>query len=664
MNLELRGDEMRRLETASIVSWSNPPIAEGGRYARLGMLNLNEVNMKSPIVLLRRLLIDFKRLDPDVKGLERDIITLEKRYKHEGYGFLSVALPALGLALQQGLSTGRFCCPDGFSKSKWGTLPLLFGGLFSEMFEPKTGLLKAEVCPSKLKSLYQVLFCFKKIQLSQESNDKLHTKAVTGFFANDLLAHEVVFPADKESKLRLLARYLMPKLRSYDFDTLKCKHGPGAVKEGLKGNQKWSSTVDAILTDGFCTEDYGFDNFAMYFEESLSDSSDSKLVLPKPRKAFDYRASSNSARLVSVPKSSTSNRTITVEPLLNQFIQQGMNTALRDSIVTCDVLQRCLTLTEQSVNQRLALFGSLNDEWSTLDLKSASDLLSSRLVETVFGSFPDFYRRMVACRTPSVSNGFSDVTLGKFAGMGNALTFPVQSICFALICIAAIMDDLSLRINKKNLMRVAGHVHVYGDDIIISAKHATSVVNWITSFGLQVNERKSFLAGNFKESCGVDAYKGTDIAPIYVKDRPDNICTEANSIAGLVSLSNQLWDGGYYAASDCIKHEVEERLGYSLPLVARNSSGLGWFTHLEASDATRWCRKLHTWLVKAPVVKSVTRTDRLDGWAALLKFFHVPLLGRSKNHLEKSEVRFQLRIVRRWVPAAQPSGGKSFSFMT
>jgi hypothetical protein len=271
---------------------------------------------------------------------------------------------------------------------------------------------------------------------------------------------------------------------------------------------------------------------------------------------------------------------------------------------------------------------------------------------------------MILCRTPSVSNGFSDVTLGKFAGMGNALTFPVQSICFALICIAAIMDDLSLRINKKNIMRVAGQVHVYGDDIIVDSAHAASVVNWIDSFGLKVNEAKSFLAGNFKESCGVDAYMGTDIAPIYVRDRPDSTCIEANTITGLVSLSNRFWLGGYYAASDCLKREVEERLGYSLPLVAQNSSGLGWFTRLESSDATRWCHKLHSWLVKAPVVKPVKRVDKLDGWPALLKFFHVPFIGRSKDHLEKSPIRFQLRIVRRWVPVAQPRGGKPFAFMT
>lgn len=606
--------------------------------------------MKSPIELLRSLLIDFKRLDPDVLGLERDIITLEQRYKHEGYGFLSVALPSLGSALQQGLSTGKFCCPFGFKTSKWGTLPLLFGGLFSEVFEPETGLLKDEVHVSKLKSLYQVLLFFKKTQLSEASNDKLHAKAVEGFYSNDEIAQKVIFPPDLSQKLELLARHVMPELRFHNFDEMACKHGPGAVKEGLKANQKWNAVAEAIFTDGFNTDLYGYDTFALLSETSLSDVLDGESIYPKSQQSLDYRATSNSARLISVPKNSTSNRTITVEPVLNQFVQQGLNMILRDSILRCPILSTSLSLTDQSKNQILALEGSLNGRWSTIDLKSASDLLSLRLVDKVFGSFPDFYQRMVDCRTPSVTCDSKTCNLGKFAGMGNALTFPVQSVTFALICMGAILDDLSLRINKRNALRVARLVRVYGDDIIVHSKHAASVVNWLQSFGLTVNTRKSFLVGNFKESCGTDAFRGNSITPLYIRYRPDDASTEASAVKSLVELSNSLWIAGYYSASETLKNEVEERLGTSLPLVSHRSSALGWITRNGARHINKWCTKLHRWLVKAPVLQTSRRSDKLDGYPALLKFFHVPLLGRPRDHLSKSSVRYQLSIVKRWVP--------------
>lgn len=608
--------------------------------------------MKSPIELLRSLLNDFKRLDSDVKGLERDIITLEKRFKHEGYGFLSIALPSLGLALQQGLSKGWFSCPLGFKTTKRGTLPLLFVGLFSEVFDPITGLLREEVCPSKLKSLYQVLFLFKKIQLSEESNDKLHSKAVEGFFSNDIIAKGCIFPDREKYRLEVLSRFLMPKLRLNNFDNVLCRHGPGAVKERLKANQKWSAVTDAIFQGSFSSELLGYDSFALGFDSDLSSESNGIPILPKSLQSFDYRASSSSAKLISVPKSSTSNRTITVEPVLNQFVQQGLNTILREEILSCDILKQCLALSDQSKNQHLALEGSLNCKWSTIDLKSASDLMSLQLVTSVFGSFPDFYQRMIGCRTPNVNNGLSVVSLGKFAGMGNALTFPVQSVVFAAIAITAILDQLSCQITKRNAMRAARHIRVYGDDIIVATRYATSVVNWIQSFGLIVNDRKSFLVGNFKESCGVDAFRGVDITPIYVKPRPDSTSTEASDIASLVSLSNQFWMGGYYSASTVIKNEVEERLGYALPLVSRYSSSLGWHSRLDASHATRWCDKLHKWLVRAPVIKSILRSDKLDGWPALMKFFHVPLIGRPLKHLLQTPVRFKLRIVQRWVHAS------------
>jgi hypothetical protein len=617
------------------------------------MINLKEVTMKSPIVLLRSLLNDFKRLDPDVKGLERDIITLEKRFEHEGYGFLSVALPAYGSALQQGLASGRFCCPFGFKTSKRGSLPLLFAGLISEVFDPITGLLEPSVDSSKLKSLYQILFLFKKVQLSEESNDKLHTKAVAGFYSNDTIATEVVFPDSRKYALELLARLMMPKLRLNNFDDVWCKHGPGAVKEGLKANQKWSAVTDALLTDGFRSDDLGFSSFGPFmFQPDLSSGEEwSDSFQSRSLQSFDYRASSNSAKLITVPKNSTSNRTITVEPVLNQFVQQGLNTVLRDSILGCDILRQCLALTDQTKNQQLALEGSLNGKWSTIDLKSASDLLSLKLTDLVFSSFPDFHRRMNDCRTPCVQDGFSEVPLGKFAGMGNALTFPVQSIVFAVIAMAATLDSLSLRINKKNLMRVARSVRVYGDDIIVESRHSSSVVNWLSSFGLIVNEKKSFLVGNFKESCGVDAYMGVDITPIYAKPVPDHTSTDPSDIASLVSLSNQFWLGGYYEASECIKNEVEGRLGYVLPLVSKYSSSLGWHSRLDASYATRWCSKLHKLLVRAPVIKSLVRRDPLDGYPALLKFFHVPFIGRPRRHLQQTSVRFKLRIVQKWVPA-------------
>lgn len=606
--------------------------------------------MKSPIILLRSLLIDFRRLEPDVKGIDRDIITIERRYEDEGYGFLSIALPTLGSSLQQGLSTGRFCCPLGFKRIPGGTIPRIFSGMFSEIFEPITGLVKRELDFGVVKNLYQILFLFKKIQLSDESNDKLHSKACSEFFSNDVKATEVVFPDRQAYRLGVVSRFILSSLRTNNYGEISCKHGPGAVKEGLKANQKWSAVADSIFTNGFSTENFEYDTFATSFDSLLSSELKGLSVYAKTSQSFDYGASRSTARLISVPKNSTSNRTITVEPVLNQFVQQGLNEQLRYAILKCPILRQCLALSDQTKNQQLALEGSRTGKWATIDLKAASDLLSLKLVKLVFGSHEPFLTHAIDCRTPKIDNDNLVVEIGKFAGMGNALTFPIQSVVFAVIAITAILDLKHVSATKKSLMHAARHIRVYGDDIIVDSRYVHQVVSWLVAFGLTVNSKKSFLEGNFKESCGVDAYRGVDITPLYCKPRLDTFSTEPKDIASLVSLSNQAWFEGLYEFSNCLKREVEERLGYSLPLVSRHSGTLGWHSRYDASHANKWCDKLQVMLVKAPVVLSRLRKDQLDGWAALLKFFHVPLVGRPKNHLQYTSVRFQLRIVRRWVP--------------
>ena len=138
--------------------------------------------MKSPIVLLRRLLKDFQRLNPDVKGLERDLKTLESRFEHEGYGFLAIALDALDHAILHGLQSRHFLCPTGFKKTKKGAIPVFLQGMVQEVFDPTTGILKQAPNVGVLKDLHQVLRLFKKTQLLDGEVERLHKKAVDEFF--------------------------------------------------------------------------------------------------------------------------------------------------------------------------------------------------------------------------------------------------------------------------------------------------------------------------------------------------------------------------------------------------------------------------------------------------------------------------------------------------
>jgi hypothetical protein len=353
------------------------------------------------------------------------------------------------------------------------------------------------------------------------------------------------------------------------------------------------------------------------------------------------------ARLVTVLKNSTSRRTITAEPLVNQFVQQGLNIGLRREIERCPILSQCLALTNQRINQNLALEGSLTGKWSTIDLSSASDRLSLSLVQMTFARHPRFLQAMEDCRSPSCKDGITVRSMKKFAGMGNALTFPVQSIVFAAISLAATLDGLGLNPTYRNVVRLASSVRVYGDDIIVGTAHYDRVIHWIESFGLKVNTTKSFGTGKFRESCGVDAYNGINVTPLYLRKLSFESYT-AEEFAHHVSLSNHLWLRGLYEVSTVLKGWVEAGLKRQLPFVSKQAGLLGWVTRRDDRSFQRWNPKLQRFEVKSAVPRSVKRTDRLDGYPALMKFFHTPLIERSVGHLRETVQRYSVKLVNKW----------------
>jgi len=344
---------------------------------------------------------------------------------------------------------------------------------------------------------------------------------------------------------------------------------------------------------------------------------------------------------------------------------------LRESITECKVLRNCLALTDQSKNQILALEGSRTKNWATIDLKSASDLLSVTLVRSVFRHHSDFLGMMMDARSPFVYTAESEdsaVSLGKFAGMGNATTFPVQSICFAVIGIAAILDTWGLKPTMDRVVRASRLVRVYGDDIIVHKDYAHQVVGWLQDVGLRVNVKKSFLEGNFRESCGVEAYKGVVITPLYIRHWPHNIGESPSVCAHLVSFCNQSWLQGLYSMSNYLRGLIEEHLGTALPLVSSESGSLGWFSRSEAVEPHKWCRNTHQFLTRTFALKPLKVWDELDGEAALLKCLsiakrgedlqlaHLDPIGIDKDHLSKTVRRFHNRLIRRWVPSLTSEG--------
>nr|UUW21207.1 MAG: RNA replicase beta chain [Sanya fiers-like virus 7] len=201
-----------------------------------------------------------------------------------------------------------------------------------------------------------------------------------------------------------------------------------------------------------------------------------------------------------VPKDARTGRVICYEPHMNIRLQLAVGGYIRECLRKVGI-----DLSDQSVQQRRARFGSRYGRVATLDLKSASDRLAS---EVVWELLPIDW----ACLLDDLR---SHETLWpdsqwrrneKFSSMGNGFTFELESLIFYAICSA-----------------VSHSVSVYGDDIILPAENAGEAAKLLRYYGFDLNERKSFASGPFRESCGVDAYLGDVITPVYLRRIPKTL---------------------------------------------------------------------------------------------------------------------------------------------
>lgn len=214
-----------------------------------------------------------------------------------------------------------------------------------------------------------------------------------------------------------------------------------------------------------------------------------------------------------VPKNYKTDRTIAIEPDWNMFLQKGLGGFIRRRLrrVKQD-------LNDQSVNQFLAGIGSIDGSLATLDMSMASDTVSYRLVEWMFGLRPDWFAELEQLRSPvgfiKTSSGQHEMLVfEKFSSMGNGFTFELESLIFWAIA-RGVSDVCEERDHR---------IYVYGDDIVCPTGIASKVTLVLRHCGFMVNEDKSFTSGPFRESCGYHSFEGYDVTPFYVREPVDSL---------------------------------------------------------------------------------------------------------------------------------------------
>lgn len=231
-------------------------------------------------------------------------------------------------------------------------------------------------------------------------------------------------------------------------------------------------------------------------------------------------------RFTTVPKDCTKDRGIAVEPSINLFYQLSLGKVIRNRLQKSGIN----LIDGQSIHRRVAGEASKHGCYATLDLSNASDTVCYNLVKLLLPS--KWFELLDSLRSPFTFFKGKWVKLEKFSSMGNGFTFELETLIFLSI-ILAVRNLRARREPLEALVQPGEDVWVYGDDIIIPTDWATDVVSALTYVGFEVNTRKSFTSGPFRESCGGDYFKGVDVRPFYLKEfpnEPQHWITIANGI--------------------------------------------------------------------------------------------------------------------------------------
>lgn len=208
-------------------------------------------------------------------------------------------------------------------------------------------------------------------------------------------------------------------------------------------------------------------------------------------------------RVTTVPKSAKTDRTIAIEPTMNLFLQKGVGGYIRQCLK-----RRGVDLDNQEINQELAAYAYSLD-LATIDLSAASDTVSKELVYELLPY--DWADLLDSLRShEALMPDGSTVILEKWSSMGNGYTFELESLIFWALA-SAVLEEIEPK----------GRVSVYGDDIIISRSAATQLIELLEFCGFSVNTDKSYIQGNFFESCGKHFFAGEDVTPCYQKELLD-----------------------------------------------------------------------------------------------------------------------------------------------
>lgn len=594
----------------------------------------------------------------------RDFQTVTSRVEHEGFSFFAITLPQYAKDFESCLARGEVT-HQVFQSFSWKRgLPRFLGGFLELVFSRGDGRLLDEPDVEAIYAIRQLTMLYGKVELP--ASEKRKAATYEGFIQteSEVKRADLNLPAHMVERFGKVGYLLWSEVlegvnndifrdlngwdgQDPDWPYLRPKHGPGATADRLAGNRKfdlveWPLDLEALFPYG----EFAIPNWRYYYRLDRVD--------------FQRPGTRRPARVTDVPKTMKAPRLIAKEPTAVQYMQQAVAGLLVPKIRHHKVMGQIVGFKDQPANHRLARLGSIDQSFATLDLSEASDRVSFRLVDTLVERFPLLREAIHRTRSSQVDvPGHGVITLAKYASMGSALTFPIEAMVFATIVFLAVEDVLKRPLTRRDLWSLRGKVRVYGDDIIVPAHYASAVVDWLETFGLKVNRSKSFLEGNFRESCGKEYYRGEDVS--VAKVRGALVLTDegvpafptqrrhALEVESLVSFRNRLYLHGAWRTAAWLDDRIYTLLKGRYPTVAvtRNTPDEEWTA--KADVLARWSLVGY----QTDRIDRDTQAPMVKGWKVVSKLPLSPVTGEGA--LVKVLIRGSRGQEPSWIDVVYPS---------
>ena len=342
------------------------------------------------------------------------------------------------------------------------------------------------------------------------------------------------------------------------------------------------------------------------------------------------------SRLSFVPKTSEISRTICTEPVLNMLFQKGIASVLEDILEeVCGIDLR----KQPDKNRLLAQLGSVDGRFGTIDLSSASDSMSIGLVREFFPKHVFDMLEMTRCPLTTLPGG-AKVELHMISSMGNAFTFPLQTIFFTSLVYGA-YRALSIDFNRP-FRHSLGSFAVFGDDIICDFRSYDLICRLLSICGFSVNVNKSFNTGLFRESCGHDYFLGHNVRGVYIS----SLKTSSDRYSAINRLIR--WSAFWEVPLPCVIHHLMTGLRL-LPIPFDEMDDAGIKVPLDFIKKKRLNKYtggvVYRFLYHSPVSYDVTDVEskppKLRGWvnnpSAVLMAALAGTLRRGKATIRSNE---------------------------